>query len=64
MKSLGYTEEELFDYLKQYGEITVAQLCYGFGGYHQAHTRFLKSLVRQGKLAFTSKKGGGIYRLS
>jgi len=64
--SVGYTEEELLEHLrdKTIRRISVGQLVSCFGGHHQAHTRFLKRLVREGKLVYTpNTRWGGSYSL-
>lgn len=64
--SVGYTEQELFEHLrdKTIQRISVDQLVACFGGHHQAHTRFLRRLVREGKLVYTlNRRWGGSYSL-
>lgn len=64
--SVGYTEEELLDHLREktIKRVSVDALVAGFGGTPQAHTRFLQKLVKKGVLVFTpNRRWGGSYSL-
>ena len=54
-----YTDKELFDFLRQYKQVTVSGLVYAFGGTAQKHTKILNRLVLDGTL----RKDGKEYML-
>ena len=54
--SSSYTDKELFDFLRQYKQVTVSGLVYAFGGTAQKHAKFLNRLVLDGTIHKKGKK--------